>query len=182
MSLPIAFCTNYVPTLSPPFWRKRGRPRTSCDHSGFSSTAVAECSDEAGASKREKGWPYSVSESLSTIRHSFRMHFIRMHGPEIDPTVRVLLVETTNAEAVYEGFGSWPQCKLWIMQISEFAISGNQLAAIHKRLDLKRLATIQEVRASLFDIDSIGLQRTGLETGHDSDIYLAPTARNPHQQ
>jgi len=94
------------------------------------------------------------------------MHFIRMHGPESDPTVRVLLVETTRARAVFEGFGSWSQCKLWVMQISEFAISANQLAAIHKRLELKRLATINEVRASLRDLDSVGLRRADSDTGH----------------
>ncbi len=123
-----------------------------------------------------------MSEAPSTIRQSFRMHFIRMHGPESDPTVRVLLVETTKAGAVFEGFGSWSQCKLWILQISEFAVSGRQLVAIHKLLELKRLATIQEVLASPFDLDSLGLQRTDTETGHDSDSYLAPTARNTHQQ
>jgi hypothetical protein len=110
------------------------------------------------------------------------MHFIRMHGPECDPTVRVLLVETTKTGVVFEGFGSWSQCKLWVLQISEFAISGDQLAAIRKRLELKRLASIQEVRTSPFDLQSLGLERTDRETRHDPDTYLAPTACTAHQQ
>ena len=112
-----------------------------------------------------------MNEALPTTRQSFRMHFIRMHGPESDPTVRVLLVETTRAGAVFEGFGTWSQCKLWVMRISEFAISGNQLAAIHKCLELKRLATIDDVRASLRDIDSVGLRRADTDTGRGRDVH-----------
>jgi hypothetical protein len=99
-----------------------------------------------------------MDETLSTVSLSFRVHFIRIRGPEIDPTVRVLFVETTGAIAIFEGFGCWSQCKLWIGQISQSVIHGKELAAVRKRLEQNRLATI-EVRASLDDLGSAGFRR-----------------------
>ncbi len=100
-----------------------------------------------------------MNEVLPTIRQTFHLLFITMHGPESDPTVRVLLVEATGAQAVYEGFGSWSECERWVIQISGSAVPGDQLAAVRKRLGEKRSATIREVLASLDDLDSIGLHR-----------------------
>jgi hypothetical protein len=82
-----------------------------------------------------------------------------MNGPESDPTVRVLLVETTGAHSIYEGFGSWSQCRRWVAQITECAIFGDQFAAIEKCLEMKRLATIKEVQVSLYDLESVGFHR-----------------------
>jgi hypothetical protein len=82
-----------------------------------------------------------------------------MYGQESDPVVRVLLVETTRAQSIYEGFGTWPQCRDWIAQVSECVIFGDQFAAIEKRLEMKRLATIQEVQVSLGRLESIGFCR-----------------------
>jgi hypothetical protein len=79
-----------------------------------------------------------------------------MNGPESDPVVRVLLVETTKARPIYERFGTWLQCKRWIVQISEYVIVGDQFAAIEKRLEMKRLATIKEVQVSLAQLESAG--------------------------
>jgi hypothetical protein len=79
-----------------------------------------------------------------------------MRGPKSEPTVRILLVETEGAQAVYEGFGSWSQCERLIVQISGCEISGGQLAAVKKRLELNRLASIQGVLASLQTLDSVG--------------------------
>ena len=45
-----------------------------------------------------------------TIRLSFRVHFIPLNGPDNDPEVRVLLVETASAQTIYEASGSWAQC------------------------------------------------------------------------
>jgi hypothetical protein len=52
-----------------------------------------------------------MNDALPTNRLSFRVHFIRIIGPEPDPTVRVLLVETSKAQTIYEGFGTWSQCR-----------------------------------------------------------------------
>jgi hypothetical protein len=96
-----------------------------------------------------------MNDTPTTNRLSFRVHFVRLNGPESHPTVRVLLVETTEAHTIYEGSGTWR----WLIQISEFAIFGDQLAAIEKRLELKRLATIEQISASICDLESIGFLR-----------------------
>jgi hypothetical protein len=96
---------------------------------------------------------------LPTARLSFRVHFIGIHGSEGEPTVRILLVESTKAQPVYEGFGSFLQCKCWIAQLSGYSILGNQLVSVWKSLELKRLATIKEIWTSLSDLDYVGFQR-----------------------
>jgi hypothetical protein len=94
-------------------------------------------------------------------RLSFHVYFIRLHGPENDLTVRVLFVETAGAQTIYEGFGSWSQCEFWIGQLTEWIIPRDVLAGLRKRLEQKRLATINKVRVSVHDIESIGFQRSG---------------------
>jgi hypothetical protein len=71
----------------------------------------------------------------------------------------MLLVETSRAQPVYEGFGSWTQCQCWIAQLSGYIILMDQLAAVQKSLDQKRLATIQQIWTSLHDLDSVGFRR-----------------------
>jgi len=100
-----------------------------------------------------------MNDALPTDRLSFRVHFMRIKGPESDPTVRVLLVETTKAQAVYEGSGTWSECRRWVTQISECAIFGDQFVAVEKRLELNRLATIEEMQVSLYDLESVGFHR-----------------------
>jgi len=39
------------------------------------------------------------------------------------------------------------------------AQSGDQLAAVERRLEMKRLATIKEVQISLHDLESVGFHR-----------------------
>ena len=82
-----------------------------------------------------------------------------MNGPETNPTVRVLLVETSTATFIYERFGPWSQCRRWVVQLSEFAIFGDEFAAIEKRLEMKRLATIKEIYISSSDLESAGFCR-----------------------
>jgi hypothetical protein len=100
-----------------------------------------------------------MNDTTPTNRPLFRVHFIRVSGPESDPTVRVLLVEKTGKQTTYETFGTWSQCWRCVNQISECAIFGDQLAAVEKRLDLKRLATINEVQVSLGRLESAGFRR-----------------------
>lgn len=92
----------------------------------------------------------------------FRVHLIRMHGRDRRFAVRILLVETSNAKAVYEGLGSWTKCVRWIRCLSTIRISGEELTLVRKRLDQKCLATIQEVRASPSEIESLGLHRADI--------------------
>jgi len=91
---------------------------------------------------------------------SFRAYFIRLHGPEIDPTVRVLLVETLQAQPIYEGFGSLSQCERWIVQLTGWIIPKDVLLVLRKRIEQKQMATINGVKVSRREIESIGLQRS----------------------
>jgi len=100
-----------------------------------------------------------MNDSPQTNRLTFRVHFVRINGPESDPTVRVLLVETTKARTIYEGFGTWLQCRRWVTRISECAILGDQFATVEKRLELNRLATIEEIQVSPHDLESVGFHR-----------------------
>jgi len=110
---------------------------------------------------RHDSWFCVMTEALPHFRLSFRVHFIRMSGHEMDPTVRVILVETTESKTIYEGFGTWRQCKGWIVRVSGCVILADQFAAVHKCLKLNRLATIHEVQASVDDLESVGFRRTG---------------------
>jgi hypothetical protein len=100
-----------------------------------------------------------MDKALPDARLSFHAYFIRLHGPESGPTIRVLLVETSKARSIYEGFGSWPQCELWIGQLTGWIIPRKVLAVLRKRLEQKQLATINVVRASVEDIKSVGFSR-----------------------
>ena len=102
----------------------------------------------------------SMDSALPDARLSFRAYIIRLHGPENDPTVRVLLVETSKAQAIYEGFGSLSQCERWIVQLTGWIIPKDVLSVLRKRIEQKRMATIKGVRASLREIELIGLHRS----------------------
>jgi phage major head subunit gpT-like protein len=100
-----------------------------------------------------------MDDALPDARLSFCAYFIRLHGPESGPIIRVLLVETSKAKSIYEGFGSWPQCEHWIGQLTGWIIPRDLLAVLRKRLEQKQLATINVVRTSVEDIESVGLSR-----------------------
>ena len=101
-----------------------------------------------------------MSKALPMMKLPFRVHLIRMYGRKSNPTLRVLLVEVTSAQAVYEGFGSWAKCTRWIHRLSEAGISRGELALIRKLLDQNRLVTTKdEVRASPDELMSLGLHR-----------------------
>jgi hypothetical protein len=84
-----------------------------------------------------------------------------MNGPGSELTVRVILVERMGIGCVYEGFGTWRQCKGWIVRVSGCVILADQFAAAYKCLRLNRLATIHEVQASVDDLESVGFRRVG---------------------
>jgi hypothetical protein len=71
----------------------------------------------------------------------------------------MLLVETSKAQTIYEKFGFWLECKGWVVQLSGYVVSRDQLASVQKCLDLGRLATIKEILASMDDLDSMGFRR-----------------------
>jgi hypothetical protein len=101
----------------------------------------------------------SMDSALLDAQLSFRAYFIRLHGPEIDPTVRVLFVETSKSQPIYEGFGSLSQCELWVGQLTYWIIPKDVLSILRKRIEQKRMATINGFKISRREIESIGLQR-----------------------
>jgi hypothetical protein len=104
-----------------------------------------------------------MSKALPAAAFPFRVHLIRIHGNKDNPTLRVLLVEATNAQAVYEGFGSWSECMRWISQLSNITILRSELAIVRKLLDQERMVTMKnEVRASGDELESLGLHRADI--------------------
>lgn len=73
--------------------------------------------------------------------------------------VRVLLVGTTGALAVYEGLNPWSKCKHWISRLPGIAITEDDLTQVHKTFVRARFATIQAAQASFEDLKSFGLRR-----------------------
>jgi len=117
-----------------------------------SAAGYCDTSHETGLS--------TMSKSRSAVTHQFRVHLIRLHGHQSSPTLRVILVEATSAQAVYEGFGPWPECMRWIGELTSCGISGDELVLVQQLLDQKRLVTMKdEVRASLDALESLGLHR-----------------------
>jgi hypothetical protein len=108
----------------------------------------------------KNGGVASMDSALPDARVSFRGYFIRMNGPESDPMVRMLLVETSKAQSIYEGFGSLSQCERWIVQLTGWIIPRDVLSVLRKRLKQRQMVTIKGVRVSRREIESIGLQRS----------------------
>jgi hypothetical protein len=109
--------------------------------------------------------PSSLDLGLHDTPLSFRAYFIRIYGPEIDPIVRMLLVETSVAQPIYEGFGSLPECERWIVQLTGWIIPKDVMSDLRKRIEQKRMATINGVQVSRREIESIGLQTLGQSFG-----------------
>lgn len=101
-----------------------------------------------------------MNNDLIDSRLSFRIFFIRVHGPKSNLTVRVQLVESTKAQFIYGGFGSLSQCEIWIAQLTGCIISRDALVHLRKCLIQGRMASIEGVRVSRRNIESIGLQRS----------------------
>ena len=89
----------------------------------------------------------------------FRVVFIWISGPLHDPTVRVLLLGSTGAPAVYEGVKRWSKCKRWIGRLQGIPNPGDELAQVSKTFMRAQFAVIQEAHASLQDLASLGLHR-----------------------
>jgi len=100
-----------------------------------------------------------MNDAHSADKLSFRAHLIRVHGRKRDTTVRVLLIETTNIEAIYEGFASLSKCMRWISRLSAVKVSKEESLAVIKLLERKKLATVHDVRASPQDLEMLGLHR-----------------------
>jgi hypothetical protein len=109
--------------------------------------------------QRKKPRSRASREARSSCEQRFRVVFIWMSGPPHDPKVRVLLVETTGARAVYEGIKRWSKCKRWIGRLQGIPNPEDELGQIYKTFMRAQFAVIQEAQATLEDLASFGLHR-----------------------
>ena len=100
-----------------------------------------------------------MKDLVHPVQTTFCIHLIAISGPQRRPKVRILFVATAGADAVYEGQGSWSKCIRWIRQLPFMDLSKPDLAAAKKEFGRNHYATLPEVRASLLDLESLGMQR-----------------------
>jgi hypothetical protein len=103
-----------------------------------------------------------MNESSNVVEPTFRIHLIGMSGHQRKREVRLLLVATTGVSAVFEGRGSWSRCTYWIKHLPGLSISKPELILVKKIMERERYATLPEARASLPDLESLGLQRVDI--------------------
>jgi hypothetical protein len=94
-----------------------------------------------------------------SVPTTFCIHLIAISGAKRRPKVRMLFVATAGADIVYEGQGSWSKCIRWIQQLTIVNSDKPDLAAAKKEFGRAHYATIPGVRASLLELESMGLQR-----------------------
>jgi hypothetical protein len=117
--------------------------------------------DRASTSKanRHNHNAWMMKDPVRSIKPTFCIHLIAISGRQRRLKVRILFVATGDADAVYEGQGSWSKCVRWILQLPFVDITKHDLAAAKKGFGRDRYATLPLVRASLLDLEYIGLQR-----------------------
>ena len=71
----------------------------------------------------------------------------------------MLFVATAGADAVYEAQGSLTQCIRRIQQLPLIDITKQDLEAVRREFGRDKYATVPLVKASFFDLESLGLQR-----------------------
>jgi hypothetical protein len=108
--------------------------------------------------QRENGRVSSMDSAVPDARLSFRVYIIRLHGPENDPMVRVLLVETSKTKSIYE-VRIVVAMRAMGRSTHSWIIPRNVLSVLRKRRKQRRMATIKGERVSRREIESIGLQR-----------------------
>jgi len=101
----------------------------------------------------------TMKDPVQSVQTTFCVHLIAISGSKRRPKVRMLFVETAGADVVYEGQGSWSKCIRWIKQLTVVNSDKPDLAAAKKEFGRGQYATLPEVRASVLDIESMGLQR-----------------------
>jgi len=100
-----------------------------------------------------------MSEPTSAVKLIFRVHLIQINRSGADLTIRILLVETTGAKAVYEGLELWTKFRCLFDRLLSVDVTGEELAVARKLLDRKRFATLHGVRASPQELELLGFER-----------------------
>ena len=100
-----------------------------------------------------------MKDPVHSVKTTFCIHMIGISGLQRRPRVRMLFVATEGPHAVYEGQGTWSKCIRWIQQIPFIDITKQDLEAAKREFGRDQYATLPLVRASLLDLESMGLQR-----------------------
>jgi hypothetical protein len=100
-----------------------------------------------------------MSETTISDDLVFHVHLIWMSGPQQDPTVRMLLVASAGARAVYEGLGSWLTFSQWISKFLWKDIQDKRLNIASKILIREKYAAFTELRVPFCELESFGLHR-----------------------
>jgi len=104
-----------------------------------------------------------IENSVHATNATFCIHLIALPGRRRRPQVRMLFVATTDVHAVYEGQGSWVRCMRWIQKLPFSCINKHDLATAKRELGRDRYTAFPTITASLFELESIGLQRVDRE-------------------
>ena len=100
-----------------------------------------------------------IKNSVPKVQATFSIHLIAISGAKRRPKVRMLFVEASGADVVYEGQGSWSQCMRWIQRLTIMNASKPDLVAAKKDFSRSHFATLSEVRVPFLELESMGLQR-----------------------
>jgi hypothetical protein len=148
-----------ISTESVPWHMHTDIPHNPGESSLGAHSAVAEKNMPRKTLQRKRNESRATRETRPSGGQRFRVVFIWMSGPPHDPNVRVLLVETTGARAVYEGIKRWSKCKRWMERLQGIPNPEDELGQICKTLMRSQFAVIQEAQATLEDLASFGLHR-----------------------
>lgn len=109
--------------------------------------------------KQASALQVSTVDASRLVELRFLVHLIGMSGGRRTPNVRMLWVATTGIQAVYEGLVSWSICARWLKQLPHADVSKQDLAVVKESFKRYQYATLHGVRASFYDLESLGLQR-----------------------
>lgn len=101
----------------------------------------------------------TMSEATISDDLVFQVHLIWMSGPQRNPTVRMLLVASAGAQAVYEGLGSWLTYSRWISRFLWRDVQLGKLRSVNKILMRDKYAGLRELRIPPGELESCGLLR-----------------------
>lgn len=111
-----------------------------------------------GSDHQDTGQRLSTMDEDLT-KHTFLIHLIAMSTSQRKPKVRMLWVATAGCPAVYEGQGSWSKCVYRVKQLPHIGIANSEWIQKRMLFQLNQYVVLQEVRASLYDLESLGFQR-----------------------
>ena len=93
------------------------------------------------------------------VMTSFSAIIIQIHEHGSEPTIRLILVEMANTQAVYERFGTWAQCEILLASLMGCSVAKDKMVGVRKRLKRKRPVIIASVMASQCQLEGIGFPR-----------------------